>query len=101
MISQLIQFAYQNDYRLTLGDAYRDPSLHGELGESKGYGRANSLHKLRLAVDFNLFKNGKFLQETDDHKELGEFWESLGGSWGGRFSSGDGNHYSLKYRGLR
>ena len=54
---------------------------------------------MRLAVDFNLFKDGKFLQSTDDHKELGEFWEALGGTWGGRFD--DGNHYSLKYRGLR
>ena len=99
MVAQLIIFAYSKGYELTFGDAYRDPSLFGEVGESKGYGRANSLHKMRLAVDFNLFKGGKFLQETDDHKELGEFWESLGGSWGGRFN--DGNHYSLKYRGLR
>jgi len=30
---------------------------------------------------------------------LGEYWESIGGSWGGRF--GDGNHYSLKYKGRR
>ena len=99
MIAQLVIFAYSKGYELTFGDSYRDPRLHGEIGESKGYGRANSLHKLRLAVDFNLFKDGKFLQSTDDHKELGEFWESIGGSWGGRFN--DGNHYSLKYRGLR
>ena len=99
MIAQLIIFAYSKGYELTYGDAYRDPRLHGETGESKGYGRASSLHKMRLAVDFNLFKDGKFLQSTDDHKELGEFWESLGGTWGGRFN--DGNHYSLKYRGMR
>ena len=99
MIAQLIVFAYSKGYELTFGDAYRDPRLHGELGQSKGYGNASSLHKLRLAVDFNLFKDGKYLKTTEDHKELGEFWEALGGTWGGRFD--DGNHYSLKYRGLR
>lgn len=99
MISQLIVFAYSKGYELTFGDAYRDPRVFGKFGEIDGYGRASSLHKMRLAVDFNLFKDGKFLQSSDDHKELGEFWESLGGSWGGRFN--DGNHYSLKYRGLR
>lgn len=99
MIAQLIVFAYSRGYELTFGDAYRDPRVFGEVGQTLGYGRANSLHKMRLAVDLNLFKDGKWLQTTDDHRELGEFWESLGGSWGGRFQ--DGNHYSLKYRGMR
>jgi hypothetical protein len=27
------------------------------------------------------------------------FWESIGGSWGGRFN--DGNHYSLEHRGMK
>jgi len=99
MIAQLTIFSYSKGYELTDGDAFRDPRVHGELGEDKGYGRANSLHKLKLAKDFNLFKDGKYLKTTEDHKELGEFWEALGGTWGGRFN--DGNHYSLKYRGLR
>lgn len=101
MVAQLIIFAYSKGYEISLGDAYRDPRAFGEVGETKGYGRANSLHKMRLAIDLNLFKDGKFLQNTDDHKELGEFWESLGGTWGGRFSIQDGNHYSLAYRGLK
>ena len=99
MIAQLIIFAYSKGYELTFGDAYRDPRVFGDAGKSEGYGRSNSLHKLRLAVDFNLFKDGKFLQSTDGHKELGEFWEALGGTWGGRFN--DGNHYSLEYRGRK
>lgn len=99
MISQLIQFAYQNDYRLTVGDAYRDPRLHGAIGVKLGYGHPKSSHKQRLAMDFNLFKNGKFLQETEDHRILGEYWESIGGSWGGRFE--DGNHYSLEWNGIK
>ena len=94
MAAELILAAYRMGYEVTLGDAYRDPRLHGKLGEPRGYGKARSLHKQRLAIDLNLFKNGKFLPTTEDHRPLGELWESMGGSWGGRFN--DGNHYELK-----
>ena len=101
MVGQLIEFAKEHGYRLTWGDAYRDPRLHGQLGKKKGYGRRESCHKLRLAVDFNLFKqsNGKwrYCYSTKAHLPLGEYWESIGGSWGGRFN--DGNHYSLEHQG--
>lgn len=99
MVSHLILYAYQQGYELTFGDAYRDPRVFGEAGEIKGYGRSRSNHKIRLAIDFNLFKDGKYLSATEDHRPLGEFWESIGGSWGGHYN--DGNHYSLEYRGRR
>ena len=91
MIADLIKFAYDHGYELTFGDAYRD--------ERCPYGASNSLHKKRLAVDFNLFKDGKYLTRTEDHQEFGEYWESIGGSWGGRFQ--DGNHYSLEHGGMK
>lgn len=99
MIAQLIEYAYANGYELTFGDAYRDPRLHGDVGVKKSYSSANSLHKSRLAVDFNLFKNDKHLTTTEAHKPLGEYWESIGGAWGGRFN--DGNHYSLEHQGRK
>ncbi|MGL5485629.1 MAG: M15 family metallopeptidase [Shewanella sp.] len=99
MLAELINFAYANGYELTVGDAYRDPRLHGDMGVKKGYGHASSNHKQRLAIDFNLFKDGKFLTSTEDHRPIGEFWESIGGSWGGRFN--DGNHYSIEHNGVK
>lgn len=99
MVAKLIDFAYANGYELTFGDAYRDPRLHGDMGVKKGYGHSKSNHKIRLAVDFNLFKDGKYLASSEDHKPLGEFWESIGGTWGGRFN--DGNHYSLEHNGTK
>lgn len=99
MLADLIAFAYENGYELTVGDAYRDPRLHGAVGTKLGYGRSRSNHKERLAMDFNLFRDGAFLQKNEDHHPLGEYWESIGGSWGGRF--GDGNHYSLEHDGRR
>ncbi|MBC8459647.1 MAG: M15 family metallopeptidase [Deltaproteobacteria bacterium] len=85
MVAKLIEFAYENGYELTFGDAWaRD-------GHRKG-----SFHYIRLAIDLNLFKDGVYLTKTGDHEKLREFWESLGGTWGGRFNKKkDGNHYSL------
>lgn len=99
MVADLIIFAYEQGYELTVGDAFRDPRVHGSVGQKKSYSSANSLHKERLAIDLNLFKDGKFLTQTEDHRPLGEYWESLGGSWGGRFE--DGNHYSLEHGGRK
>ena len=59
LVGLLIEYSYQNGYEMTVGDAYRDPRVHGAVGEKKSYSSANSLHKERLAVDFNLFKDGK------------------------------------------
>ena len=99
MIAQMIEYAYANGYELTFGDAFRDPRLHGDVGVKKSYSSANSLHKSRLAVDFNLFKGGQYLTTTEAHRPLGEYWESIGGTWGGRFN--DGNHYSLEHQGRK
>ena len=103
MLCQLLMFANristaEKKYVFTLGDAYRSPSYNDYIN-----GHPNSLHTKRLAVDLNLFviENGNvtFLTDTNDHRPFGEFWESIGGSWGGRFN--DGNHYSLEHDGVR
>ena len=99
MIAELIAWANREGYEVTLGDAYRDPRVHGAMGEKQGYGRSRSNHKNRLAMDLNLFKDGAYLPDTEDHEPLGLKWESMGGSWGGRFN--DGNHYSLEHQGYR
>jgi hypothetical protein len=92
MLPLLYLFIVQRGFKFTLGDAYRDKRCP--------YGHPQSLHRFRLAQDINLFlPDGTYLQETEDHKVIGAFWESIGGSWGGRFN--DGNHYSLSYRGMR
>lgn len=99
LIGQLIEFAYQNGYELTMGDGYRDPRVFGDVGTPKGYGNAESNHKVRLAHDFNLFRDGEYLTKTHHHTPLGLYWESLHPLcvWGGHFQ--DGNHYSLEHNG--
>ena len=98
MIADLIVFAYDNGFELTFAEAYRTPE-QAALNAKAGKGISTSLHLDRLAVDFNLFKDGAYLTQTEDHRPLGEYWESIGGAWGGRFK--DGNHYSLEHGGRK
>ena len=101
LVPRLIDFAYSQGYELTLGDAYRDPRVHGDIGAKKSYSSANSSHKDRLAIDLNLFKDGVYLTSSEAHKPLGEFWKSLHPDcrWGGDFKTPDGNHYSMTHQG--
>lgn len=86
MIAQLILFAYAKGYEVSLGSAFINAkwkTRHLRTGK----------HPKKLAQDLNLYRDGRYLRKTEDHKELGEFWESIGGRWGGHFN--DGNHYEL------
>ena len=91
MLPALINKALDMGYEITCGDLFRDPRVHGQYGEKIGYSATMSKHKLRLAIDLNLFQHGRYLTGTEDHRPLGEWWETVGGIWGGRFN--DGNHY--------
>ncbi|HCM1923108.1 TPA: M15 family metallopeptidase [Salmonella enterica subsp. salamae serovar 16:m,t:e,n,x] len=100
MVARLILFADQHGLRLTFGEAFRTPE-QAALNAKKGSGIKNSLHTQRLAIDFNLFVNGEYKTDSRDYLPLGEYWESIGGTWGGRFSKPDGNHFSLEHNGIK
>lgn len=99
MVAELTQYAYHLGYELSVGDFYRDPRVHGKWGVKNSYSAAHSVHKERLAGDLNLFINGVYQTSTEAHKPLGEYWEAMGGTWGGRFN--DGNHYSIPHGGYK
>ena len=104
LVSVLIVMANDLGYAVTLGEAYRSPEEAARLAKA-GKGIKNSLHTQRLAIDLNLFRDGKYLTTTAAHRPLGEAWERLSQPpayeccWGGRF--GDGNHYSIAHNGRR
>lgn len=100
MIADLIQFAYEQGYELTFGDAFRDPRVHGEFGSKESYSAAKSVHKLKLAVDFNLFINDLYIQSSqhDAWVILHEYWSQLGGA---DAIPNDANHFSLEHEGVR
>ena len=93
-VSQLIQWAYDNEYELTFGEAWRSKEtqyLYSEQGKTK---TINSKHQERLAIDLNLSINGKYTDDPEDYRGLGEYWESLNSAniWGGRFGVKEVNY---------
>lgn len=127
LYAQLISWAYANGYELTAGELKRSDeqayiNALGSVGREKiaqavtpistglasalrnngkNNGIIGSLHELGLAADLNLFKDGRFLTNPEDHKPLGDYWKSLHplARWGGDFQSKDANHYSITFGG--
>ena len=84
-VGTMILWAYANGMEITLGEVYRTDEQQTYYIQ-KGMSRvARSKHQDKLAVDINLFIDDKYTNDKRDYRRLGEFWESLGGSWGGRF----------------
>lgn len=76
---------------VTLGEANRPiemQRIYIEQGKSWTFG---SKHLKRLAIDLNLFIDGKYTKRFKDYQPLGRMWEMLGGRWGGSF--GDAGHF--------
>ena len=100
-LPQLLDFIHSEGFEVRMGDAFRDPRTFGEQGVAKGYGRAFSAHKNKLAQDINLCRGGKYLTATKDHAQFGQYWKTLFDDcrWGGDFP-GDANHYSIEHNGV-
>jgi len=93
-VSKLIQYANENGYKLTGGELYRtmyQQRYYVANGLSWTY---NSYHLKRLAIDLNLFVDGKYTTKCKDYEPLGEYWESLNpkNKWGGSWHSKDCPH---------
>lgn len=100
-LANLILFAYQNGYEVALDEVTerltaKDPTSDHMKG---------SLHHLGLAADVLLYRDGVYLEKTEDYTILGKWWEQRGQetglplTWGGRFH--DGNHFSLSRDGKK
>ena len=106
LIGKLIKFASESGCQLTFGEAWRSDET-AKANAKSGKGISNSLHRIRLAIDLNLFKNGRFIDSSEGHRKLGEYWKSLGAAygvktcWGGDFKKPDGNHYSIEHEGVK
>jgi hypothetical protein len=86
---------------VTMGEGYIGDSID-KPHEDTPHVR-NSLHFRRLAVDLNLFVEGKYV--TGEHPlwyTIGDYWKSLSPEcrWGGDFKARDFNHFSIQYGGV-
>ena len=81
----------------TLRECWRSKVRQAKL---KAMGKSKTLkskHCDSLAVDFVLFRDGVPVWNSGDEDllALGEFWEALGGTWGGRWGW-DGGHFQYE-----
>jgi hypothetical protein len=97
MLSMLIVEITAKGYKVRLRDLYRDERTNGKWGVKMGYGAANSVHKLGIAIDAPLFKDDKPCPEKD-YEQFHDYWMSIGGAIA---VPSDANHFSLEYHGYR
>ena len=98
MSVEFLSWVLSQGYEFTWGETTRGPAQIAH-NVATGKGVRMTLHGIRLAMDINLFVNGKYQTSTEAYRPLGEEWERRGGTWGGRF--GDGNHFSLEHGGIK
>ena len=84
-IHLLIEYAFKQGFELTFGEVFRtveQQKIYFDSGRSK---TMDSRHMHRLAVDFNIFKNGELINDAQIILVLGEFWIALNTNnvWGG------------------
>ena len=102
LIAEHVTWLYAQGYGITGGWGFR-PQWACDYLAIQGKGIRRSVHRLKLALDINLFKNGKYLTTTEAHRFSGEKWKSRHPlcRWGGDFRNRDGNHYSLERGGVK
>lgn len=88
LIAEHIVWLYSQGFKVRCGDFW----AHDRHKE-------DSNHYLKLAADLNLFKDGKFLTKTEDHRESGLKWETRHELCRSGIHFNDGNHYSLIHEG--
>ena len=93
-LAKLIEYIFDSGYTCTLGEAWRTQE-QADIYAAKGIGSKNSLHLQRLAIDLNIFKDGKWLKRSEEYEFAGIYWMALdeANTWGG--SGNDGNHFSM------
>ncbi len=96
-VAKLIDYAYASGYKLTGGELQRtaeQQEIYIRDGKSK---TRDSMHLQRMAIDLNLFIDGKYRTDKEAYKPLAEYWKTLhpaneaGYDWGW-----DANHFQMK-----
>lgn len=112
LLAELIGHAYVEGFTVVFGEVLRTPEM-AQIYAKRGIGIANSLHCSSLAADLRLYQEGRYFEDSESYRWLGEYWESLSKvgqfecCWGGRFKDAkgrpkpDGCHFSITHYGRK
>ena len=96
-IAELLYWMKQRGYQWSMRDCWRSTdtlacshcgnelTYQGLLVYNKRSKTLKSAHTDGCALDLILWQNGQPVYDGDAYRPLGEYWEGLGGTWGGRF----------------
>jgi hypothetical protein len=94
-VCKLIAYSTSLGYQVTGGELERTAE-QAALYVKQGKGILNSPHCQRLAIDLNFYVDGMLKADRKSLELVGKFWESLGGTWGGRFTKyDDSRHFEM------
>lgn len=102
LVGQLLDWIYANGYECSLDEALRTVT-QAMANAASGAGIAHSLHLIHLAIDLNIFKDGRYLRTVEEIRPVGEYWKTLHPlcCWGGDFSHPDADHFSCQHEGIK
>ena len=87
MLGKLLVWSNEHGHKTRVGDVF------AKTGHKEG-----SNHYLKLAADILVYRPGEAEQDMNAHKEMHDFWDSIGGA--PRIDK-DLNHYSVEHNGVR
>ena len=101
-IARLISWAFDNDIKVILAEAYRTKE-QAEIYALSGKGIRNSAHCYKLAVDLFVFTGSTVSWDSDDYEDLGKKWKTMHplARWGGDFNNRDCVHFSFEHKGRK
>lgn len=95
MLASLLLHGMSSGMDMAIDWVKRDADTQAKLVNSGASKTMKSKHINALAVDILLFEDGEYLTDGDhpSYRELGEYWESIGGVWGGSWGFKDSGHF--------
>jgi D-alanyl-D-alanine dipeptidase len=85
LVSEFLTWLYSSGYEVTFGEVYRPDHMQKWYFDNGFSTTMNSLHNKKLAIDLNIFKNGKWITDKNDLINIGTKWEAMDNNnrWGG------------------
>jgi D-alanyl-D-alanine dipeptidase len=98
MVGRLLVYAASLAIRAKVTTWFRSLAEQQALLARKATRTLLSKHRDGLAVDLAIIdRDGKYLTDSPLYQQLGEYWESIGGTWGGRWKTlHDRDHFEFK-----
>ena len=100
-IAQLIIWAKETHNIDLIGAELFRTKEQAEIYAASGKGILNSVHRLKMALDMYVFKDGKIIWDGPEYKLIGDKWKTMDpdARWGGDMKRRDVYHYSFFHKG--